>query len=387
MQVFKLYFKILNKQKFAFFLYIGIFVLVMLLLVKNNTESTDTFKEEKVSIAVINEDRTSPMLSHFMEYLNQAFVIREVANEKEAISDALYYEKIQYCLTIPEGFFEQFLNGKSATMEKRSNPIPANNLSADSLIENYLNIARTYMEYTNSTDITKLLEYMDQTLSAEVTLSTYQAQESLEAKSNAYYRAYFNVFSYVLLSCFITGVGLILISFNNIDIRRRNLVSTLSPRWMNFQLILGNGVFCIAYVLLFCILSIFMNPYKYANAHTILFFINALILSFPALALSYLIGMIVKNRNAITAISTALSLGFAFIGGAFVPQYLLGEGVQKISALTPVYWYIKANDIIADLVEIRLNDVIRIIQLMGIQLGFAAMLFTIVMVISKKMPK
>ncbi len=93
--------------------------------------------------------------------------------------------------------------------------------------------------------------------------------------------------------------------------------------------------------------------------------------------------MVVKSKQANDALSTVLPLGLSFISGAFIPQFLLGDSVLKMASFTPLYWFIKGNDTIAGLVNFNWDSLKSIFFYMLIQIGFAAALFALSLVVSK----
>lgn len=384
MQVFKLYFKILNKQKYSFLMYIIIFIMIMFLLLSSSGNEFTNFESSKTTVAIENLDKKSELMEHFTDYIKEHCEIVELENSSEAISDALYYRSVDYVITIPEGFAQDFVQGFDVKLEKQFVPDSAASLLIDDYINRYFEVVRCYLETLPQETLDEILEVADATLMETASTQIYQKSHTKEEESSKFYNTYFNPFSYILMNCFITGVGLILFSFHNIDIRRRNLVSTLSIRSMNVQLILGNAVFCLGFVTLFSVLAIVLNPSHMVNFDTFLYLLNTIVYSISALAFSYLIGIVILSRRAVTAISSVASLGMAFIGGAFVPQTLLNDSVIRIAIFTPVYWYVRVNNAILDLGVFHANEVNHIYEMMGIQLGFAAVFFTLVMVVSKK---
>jgi ABC-2 type transport system permease protein len=120
------------------------------------------------------------------------------------------------------------------------------------------------------------------------------------------------------------------------------------------------------------------------NANTVLFWLNSFTFALVILSVSYLIGISVKSRKAISAISTAASVGLAFLSGMFVPQEFLGSPVLKVASFTPVYWFVKANNAIETVTQATWSQLSGIASYMAIQLGFAAAIISIALVVSKR---
>jgi ABC-2 type transport system permease protein len=120
------------------------------------------------------------------------------------------------------------------------------------------------------------------------------------------------------------------------------------------------------------------------NLNTVYFIINSLVFAVCGAGISFLIGNSVKSPNAIPAISNVVTLGLCFISGVFVPMELLGNSVLKIASFTPTYWFVKANNQIAELTQFDLANLEPILSSMLIQFGFALAFFTAALVINKK---
>ncbi|HPU64051.1 MAG TPA: hypothetical protein PK304_07835 [Mobilitalea sp.] len=74
----------------------------------------------------------------------------------------------------------------------------------------------------------------------------------------------------------------------------------------------------------------------------------------------------------------------AFISGIFVPQDYLVETVKRIGSFTPAFWYVRANNTIYELAEISVDNISPVLQCMGIQIGFAAVFLSIILVVAKR---
>jgi ABC-2 type transport system permease protein len=84
----------------------------------------------------------------------------------------------------------------------------------------------------------------------------------------------------------------------------------------------------------------------------------------------------------VSMISNVVSLGMAFLCGVFVPQYLLGDGVLAAAKFLPAYWFVRANNMLCGFSE-EVFSMDKYMEYLGVELVFAAVLFIIVMIISK----
>lgn len=385
MQVFKTYFKLLKSQMTAIIMYGAGFFAITIIIASNiiGKENGD-FAAKKTPIMVINEDGENPFIEGFLSYLDQYVKYVDIENDENSKKDALFFGKVFYILTIPKGFSEDFLNGgNQLSLTKELIPNLPETLYVDNAIDNYLNKARLYLTYIHDIETEELYSYINENLNNKTEVHFDVHKDSDEVSANEYNKNYFNYLGYIILGCFITGVSTVMLSFHNKEIKRRQIASPLSTRSMNVQLILGNMVFVLVYLSIFIVAGYITNPYRMINHNGILYIINSVIYTLTALSISYLIGTTVESKNAVSALSAVISLGFAFLSGVFVPQELLGKSVQKVSSFTPTYWYVRANDSIATLNNLNWENGSGIFTDMAIELGFALVIFSIILVVSK----
>ncbi len=383
MQVFKTYFKLLKKNWVPILIYTVLFLSVTILISGNNIENT-RFEASKVRTMIVNEDGESEFVKNFLEYLEGYAEFVETKESEEARRDSLFYRETKYILTIPRGFTEDFLKNGDVRLVKEAVPDSAEALSIDNAVNNYLNMARRYLDYIPDVSMASLNAYVVGNLKEEAVVSINMKEEDAVANSNNFNMNYYNYLGYIMIATFITGVSLVMLSFHGLDIRRRHSASPLSNRNMNLQLILANLIYVFGFLLLFIITGYILNKEHIINGNTWMTWLNAAAFTVTALSISYLVGIAVKNRRAVSAIATGLSLCLAFLSGIFVPQQFLGATVLKFASFTPTYWYVKANSSISTLSSFSWTDLSGVIGYIAIQIGFAAAIFSIALVVSKR---
>ena len=385
MQVFKAYFKVMKKQMFSILIYGGIFLAITLIMTFNQINNgDDTFVEEKVPVIVVNEDGESSFIVGFKDYLGKYVKYVEVDDNEEARKDALFNRKVYYILTVPEGFSAALLSGEEAMMDKQSVPDSADSYYVDAAINNYMNTAQLYIKYNSGSSIEELNSHISSNLKIDTEVAFGVKREEAVASSKDFNKTYFNYLGYIMIGCFILGVSSVMLSFHGIDIRRRNYASPISGSNYNFQLILANLCFVMSYLLVFIIVGFVVNPNHSINTNMLLSWLNAILFGITVLSISYLIGITVKGKNAVQALSTMLSLGLAFISGMFVPQEFMGDAVMKVARFTPSYWFVKSNNTLASITKYSFKNITGILGMMGIQIGFAAAIISIALVVSKR---
>lgn len=385
MQVFRTYFKIMKKQLASLILYgiifIAITLLITFLLIRDNSKD---FTISRVSILLVNNDGENEFTKAFTNHLERHVKFVDVEDNEGARKDALFYHEVDYILTIPEGFTQEFLKGEEIMLTKEIQPNKMDAVqSVDNAINNYLNMARVYLSYNPGVDISELIEFlsMNPVQETEVIIDSRKKDSLDAAEFNTYY---FNYLGYIMIVCFILGVSSVMMSFHDREIRRRQFASPVSTRSFNIQLILANLVFVLVYLVIFIVIGYLANPFRRFDLSLVLTWFNSFIFALVVLCISYLVGITVKGKNAVQALSTALSLGLAFLSGMFVPQEFLGTSVIRVASFLPSYWYVRGNNTIGNLSSFSIKNLTPIFQYMAVQIGFAAVFLALIMVVAKR---
>ncbi len=384
MQVYKAYFKIIKKNIGQLSIYLIIFLLFAIIFGKVSTSPKDTdFESTKVNISIINKDENSKLISGLTDYLKENANIVDVGTSKEDLQDALFFREAEYIITIPKGFTKEILKGnKDINIEKTVIPNSTSEIYMDNLINRYLNTVKMYTSTIDNISQAKLVSNVNKDLShtTDVKIKTYDNDYS----NNASCANYYNFFAYSMFAVLILGISLVMISFNNKDLKRRNLASSLSMKNMNIQMVFANITYALVvwFVMIIASFIIFKNYMFTING--LLSLLNSFVFTLAALSISILISNLVTSRNALSAVVNVIALGSCFISGVFVPQQYLGDTVLSIAKFNPTYWYVKANDDIAILVNYSNENMRPIFMSMIIVLGFALAVYAVTLVVIKQ---
>lgn len=365
-------------------IYIIVFLVVSLIMsasMVSDQKKETSFTGVKHNIALICEEN-SPLIDGFKAELGKIVNFVELPDEIEALQDALYFRSVTYILRIPKGFTDEFMKGETVQLEKTIIPSSFSNIYIDLSIDKYFNTARLYVNNSNGITQQELVERLNKDLSLDTTVELKTNGE--EPTDLLYANYYFNYLVYSLFFILILGINALVLAFNNQDLKRRTACSPITTGSVNLQFVLVNLLFTfIAWfiMVIFCILFNLKNSF---NTNMIFFLINSLVFAFCCSSISYLIGNLVKGQEAVSAVSNVVALGLCFISGVFVPQEFLGSSVLKIASFTPSYWFVKANNQIANLTRFDFPYLQPILSDMVVQIGFALAFFSIALVIAKK---
>lgn len=342
MQVFKAFFKILNRNKLAMVIYIGIYMALTIIMSGSGASSdTSDFSQVSMEIGVDNQDK-GELGKALVEYLSKENNIKDIPKEREELLDAMYYREMQYVLVIPEDFTERFLAGEREEVLEGT-VVPGNNTAflAEMEVNEFLKTLGMYVDGGFAPDKAAEQALLDMQEEARV---EFLSQENAREKPAAYY--YFQYIPYIFLCVMLVSLSAVLMAFNDKDMDARNKCSSMSFFQRNLQMILGSiGIMLLEYAF-FMVLTLVMYPDYMKSVAGILSAVNALVYMLVCLSIAFFVGRLVRNDGELNMIANVIGLAFSFLGGAFVPLEIMSEGVKRVSRFVPSYWYIMSNDAI-----------------------------------------
>lgn len=381
MQVFKNYFKVLRNYKFSVIIYLVIFATMTLFFgISAKGDSEKTFEDINLVMVFVNNDVESELVDGLYEYLDSKYTFIHLDNDLDTLKDAIFFNQITHVLIVPEGFAESFINGEDVAIEEMTAENSNYADFGDIVINNYLSTARTYFELYPEYETEKILAMVNDSLESDVTVSL--SEEVADTGTYTFMSIYHNFFVYILLAIFTTIICTVMSSYQKLDMKRRNISSPISLKTMQIQLFFANIVFALIATIVLMAVGYLVNGNYTINLNYIMFWANALVFALCATSIAFLISQFSVPREASIAVSNIISLGLAFISGALVPQFLLSEGVLTLAKFTPSYWFVAANNIIAES-EISKGVFTKLLGYMGIELLFMLTIFAISLAIAK----
>ena len=121
----------------------------------------------------------------------------------------------------------------------------------------------------------------------------------------------------------------ILISFNELDVKRRINCSSLKSTSFSMQLFSASIIYSIGTWLMFMVACmIIFTPAAFFTKTCLLAVANSFVFLLFSLTVTLLLSNYnLKEESSLSMISNILGLGMAFLCGIFVPQWYLGESV------------------------------------------------------------
>lgn len=377
MTVFNTFWKVINKYK-------GTIILFTVMLVTfggiNTTSSNSTvdFTNSKPDIIIVNNSGNNALTKNLISYLKKNTNVKNIKNTEEARNDALFYREVNYIVYIPKDYQKDVLSGKTPVIDIKTVGDYTSSL-AEMLLTRYLKIQSIYAK--NISTEQELITVINKNLSktSEVTITS-----KVDTTKTSRVSRYFNFASYSAMFIIIFVICMVLSSFHAKAIKKRTIISSMNYKTHNKYLLRASFVYSIIVWLLFMLLGTILFSNTILSLRGLVYAINLLIFIFTSLTLALLLSTLIDNKDAVNGIVNVISLGSAFLCGAFIPTEWLPETVIKISRIFPTYWYVNSNDLLASLQTINMTSLNQVIINMIVMLVFALIFIIINNLVSKK---
>ncbi|MBQ9768430.1 MAG: ABC transporter permease [Lachnospiraceae bacterium] len=325
--------KVAKKALPAASIYFGIFFALMVAFTfLAGKDREKNFQATK--LAIYAEDKDASVLSGaLVEYLAKE---NEVTTEfeKEMVSELVFTGIVDYVLYFEKGFEENFLAGEKGGIERQS--IRANVAFVDQKIELFFRYVRAELALGKS---------IEEACEAVLLNCEKQAETVVASGKNALLMApgyyFFTYLSYILPAVLILILGPIMNAFYKKDVKMRTDCGRVSVRKQNMTIV--GGIVVVA-MLLWGLLMV-LGAAIYGKDFTVTSFLcgmfNSLLFLLVSIAISVLIGVLVKGGDALNGASNLIAMGMAFICGVFVPGEMLPDYVNKMAEFLPASWYMK----------------------------------------------
>ena len=221
MPVFNAYFKVIKKNIVSiiyFFVFAG--MAATFLGVYGAGERKAVFSASKTDVALFAGEDT-PLVRGLKESLGSGANIVPLEDSAESIQDALFHNKIDYALRIPAGFSEDFLSGRDEIpLLKTARPLSPGGVSADMLVNQYLNLTRLYLQNVPGITAEEAAENALRDLGRSVDVEMQSSETQIKTVGLA---ESFRYLAYPILAILLVGITTIMMAFSDTEILRRNM--------------------------------------------------------------------------------------------------------------------------------------------------------------------
>lgn len=382
----KLYWKLVKSCRKPLMIYFSIFITVFFIYASflGDSKQTTIFQEVEPDIVWIDHDQ-SEASNALKSYMNDIAEIKDVGDTKKDHEDALFYGFVSFIVEVPEGFEDNLLAGKDTNIACTSRPDEVNASMLEMKIESYLSTMHIYHESDPTLKVSQLNEKARQSVDTKLDISM-RSNEELNI-SQTLRSGFFNYASYIFMALTMLSVGLIMTTIFKSNLQKRDLVSPISSNKRNFSLFVANILFGSALWAVFMVVIMFLPNSDMWTLQGFFYGLNLYIYGMLCVSVGFLFSCLLSNKahvgQALNGLTNIVSLGSAFLGGAFVPQSLISESILTISHFIPTYWYVKTNDTLANLNDFNGQQFYDILSYMGIEVLFLIACFMIALLIMR----
>ncbi|MEG0314878.1 MAG: ABC transporter permease [Erysipelotrichaceae bacterium] len=378
MTVFKNYFKVTKSYLGITIMYIAMFTIIAIFTCSSNEQETKELS--KANVIVINED-DGVYAKQLETYLKDSFEIIECENKEESIKDKLFIGTSDIAITIPKGYSKNFNTKDELMLVKRQVPNSNEANLVDDKINKYLNLSELYLNSGSS------IEQLPSLINKD--LNTKSDVEFLEGSNQALgnMKSYFNFSNYMIIMLVSSVVGLIYNAFNQVSVKKKNLVSSTPYSRVTLQIFAGSVIVGFAICAAFIGVAMFMFKDIFFTTYGLLYSLNLGIFTVFSLALTAFICTLIEEVEARSFLINILGLGTSFICGAFIPQEILATSVVNASKLLPNYYFIANNNIIAEISKFNMDTLSPVFTNIFILLGFTALILFLNVIAGKVIKK
>ena len=338
MTIFKTYWKIVKKNIGIIILYTVMLLVFGTMNLKANKNSFE-FISSKPDIIIVNNS-SGIITDNLISYLKTNANVKNNTDEND-IDDAVFFRDANYVIYIPKDFETKLESGKEVNIDIKTNN-SYDSYIASELLNKYLDVFSKYMNLYN--DKILAIQKLDNTLNKKASV-VIESKTNLNSKTSLFY----NFSSYSIMAIVIYIICLVLSSFNDEKISKRTNVSGMNYKTFNNYLYISSFTFTFIIFIVYLILSFLILKSSILNINGILYGLNMFIFFIVSFTMAILISNLVKSKGAISGVVNVISLGSAFLCGAFIPVKYMPSFALKIAHIFPTFYFIDNNEYIASI--------------------------------------
>lgn len=376
MIVFKTFYKVIKKSKGLILLFTG--MLLLFGIMNATTEDiASTFTVVKPDILIVNNDNDNIITNNLVNYLKSKTNIMDIEDNEEKRDDALFYRDVSYIIYIPKNYGENILKEDINLDIKSSKDYEAS--LAEMILKEYLKVQKVFINQNNTKE--EIINNINNTLKDNTKV---EITSTINIDKSSKIGRYFNFQSYTISAIILFIICLVISSFHEKTISKRINISSMPPEKHNTLILLSSLLYAFITWLLLSLLSIILFNKELLTIKGSIYLFNSLIFTICILSLALLLSNLIRNRNAISGVVNVLSLGPAFLCGAFIPLEYLPENVKIISHIFPAYYFTNTNDLLIEMELINYESLKGVINNTLILIAFTLLFIILNNIVSKK---
>ncbi len=385
MQVFKLFFKVTRSKIGIGILYTVIFFAICFPMVNASEEKID-FQDTSLNIYVQDEDQSEASKA-LLQTLKEKHNVREELTDKQTLMDAMYYSMIDYSLVIPKGFEENLASTDKAVLEKE--PLEEFHLRdsySTAMMSVFLQefIRNTRVAVAMGDDVmTAVKKSIDRPV-VDIEMVQDPTDEMYDENFTTKFAWFFRLLMYIMIAVIMSMLGPILITLNGEDQKKRIECSRTKVSSYVTQIFIASAVLVLVVWVIFLAGGAAMYGGVYKGTSSWMAVLNSFIFALFVAMFTIFISTFRPPDVVMSMVAQVMGLGMAFLCGGFMPQTMLGEGVQTVTKILPGFWYERANDLLCGDQKGTMGDVWICFAVQG---GFILLFLILTIINSSRHPK
>ena len=352
--------------------------LVLVILVSKNLY----VKDNRIPVLLINEDEDTILTEQFEDYLSKyvKFSDREIQNEIQLDED-LFYDNIKCVIRIPKQFTVNYMNGKPVDIIRNELTETQDTVLVDTLVSKYLMVLK--QSPNQGLPLEESIQVVEQMLSKEVMVSCVEKVFSKKEQ----FASYQNYMAYILLSIILLYTVCTLYYLKKDEIEKHNRIAPVAANAIFRRAIFVCILVGATLALIMSLLVSMIVGIGFHDKSVFLVIINAINYAIYCVAISSLIGMLIKSIKNIDSIGQLVSLGLTFLCGVFVKQDRLPDKIVLFTKHLPTFLYVKVNNDWSKAEGINFHDYQSFILNEGMILCISAIWILVSLIIGEKKVK
>ena len=340
MTTFKTFPRIVQKNIWVIIMYSAMLVLFTFTNSISGNSQID-FTASKPDVVVYNRDGSS-LSNALVEYIEKNTNTKEISEDGDNLSDALYYSNVDYVVYIEKGFGEKISKNEDPKVEVKSNGSYGSYL-AETIVSRFVKVAKSYAPSPEAGIALRTKNLLEN--ETEVSLNS---QLNTSGLSSAEF--YYNFMNYSILAGLVFAIAYATVGFRRRMVKKRLNVSATSYKKINRDLMICSFALAGVLLLIYNALGLFvLGPNVVFSTNGLLMVLNSVILTIFAVTFALFLTNLIDKNNALLAIINIVSIGSSFICGVFVPAEWMPDVVTALAHAFPSFYYIDNNRIFSTL--------------------------------------
>lgn len=390
MHLYKQFWRLLGKNKSSLTIY-GIIAVVMIGLVAMMTLDKEKGNEEDTanpSLAISYVDQDHSVLSKgLVEFCSTNYTCTDLEGKtEEQINDLLYFTITKFHMTIPENFQQQLNEGKDVHVEYAASAAEASYSNACAqTIDRFVNSYLSYKNLGMSDD--EAVRETTARMSEKPEMKTYTEGEKVATSTPAermIYQLTLYLF-YISFGVICLTAGMAIVKTNETLVKKRVDAAPVSAEKITMANTMGIYSFGLLLGIVFSVAILIAGwNSEIIMSRGWLVCLGVLIMIITNCSVTVMISSFGPKSNTMSMVVNVVGLSSCFLGGVFVPQWLLSKEVLAVGKFLPSYWFTYALNMCFPNSGAGLPfEMTEVMKCYGVELLFAMVFVTIAIVVKR----